>query len=53
MDVDAFLNELRSAPDYAGQAVHVHDVPARDAAYAEPAAPLPGPVAEMLARRNI
>jgi len=34
MNVDEFLNEVRSAPDYAGQIVHVHETPARPARYA-------------------
>jgi len=38
MDVDAFLNEIRSSPAYRDQIVHVHEVPARDAQYAPPGA---------------
>ena len=37
MDVNAFLDDLRSDPAYAGQIVHVHTEPARDATWA----PLP------------
>ena len=33
MNVDAFLAELRSDPNYAGQIVHVHEEPARAAAH--------------------
>ncbi|NCQ25939.1 MAG: hypothetical protein GW802_00645, partial [Armatimonadetes bacterium] len=29
MDVEAFLQSLRQAPEYAGQIVHVHTEPAR------------------------
>ncbi|MBT7298238.1 MAG: DEAD/DEAH box helicase, partial [Victivallales bacterium] len=35
MNVDRFLDELRSAPDYAGQIVHIHDEPAREGAFVE------------------
>ena len=36
MNVEAFLNEIRKAPDYADQIVYVHEAPAREAVYAEP-----------------
>ncbi len=36
MNVDKFLHELRSAPDYAGQIVHIHESPVREAQYAAP-----------------
>ena len=44
MDVESFLDEIRSAPTYAGQIVHVHTVPARRGRYADTARPLPAPV---------
>ena len=53
MDVDAFLDDLRRRVEYAGQIVHVRDVPARAAELADPAEPL-GPAArQMLAARGI
>jgi len=39
MDTAAFLNELRNDPDYDGQIVHIHELPARQAVYAEPDSP--------------
>lgn len=36
MDVQAFLDEIRTGPQYAGQIVFVHEVPARKAVFAEP-----------------
>ncbi|MHC4717964.1 MAG: DEAD/DEAH box helicase, partial [Planctomycetota bacterium] len=36
MDIDAFLNEIRSSPAYRDQVVHVHETPAREAQYAPP-----------------
>jgi len=53
VDVDGFLNDVRSSPEYAGQAVFVRDVAARESAFAEPAAPFAGPVRAMLAERGI
>lgn len=35
MDVDRFLDELRAAPDYADQIVHVHVEPAREAIFTD------------------
>ena len=40
MDTAAFLDAIRRKEGYQGQAVHVHQEPARAARYAEPAAPL-------------
>ena len=53
MDVESFLDEIRSAPDYAGQIVHVHTVPARRGRYADTDRPLPGPVRAALAGMGI
>ena len=53
MDVQAFLNDVRSSPDYAGQAVYVRDVNARDAAFAEPEQAFAEPVRAMLDARGI
>jgi DEAD/DEAH box helicase domain-containing protein len=35
MNVEAFLNEIRKDPNYAGQIVYVHEAPAHEAIYAE------------------
>jgi DEAD/DEAH box helicase domain-containing protein len=40
LDVDAFLAELREAPEYRDQIVHVRVEPARRARFADPSAPL-------------
>ena len=53
MDFESFINEMRSAPGYAGQVVYVHEVPAREAQFADAAQPLPEPVARALAARGI
>ncbi len=53
MDVRAFLDTIRAAPGYAGQIVYVREVPAREASFAAPAAPLPQPVQRMLESRGI
>ena len=50
---DRFLADLVQERGYAGQAVHVRSLPAREAAYAEPQEPLPGPLAEGLAAAGI
>ena len=53
MNVEVFLNEMRKAPEYAGQIVYVHETPARRALYAEPDC-LPSPnIKEILAGINI
>ncbi len=41
MNPFAFVEHLSRVEGYAGQIVHVQDIPASDARYAEPAAPLP------------
>jgi DEAD/DEAH box helicase domain-containing protein len=53
MDVAAFLDEILASPGYADQIVHTHTIPAREACYGEPAAPLSDPAQAMLAARGI
>ncbi len=53
MDFQALLDELRSSPGYAGQIVHVHEVPARAARFADPCRALPEALSEMLHARGI
>jgi DEAD/DEAH box helicase domain-containing protein len=53
MDVDAFLDEIRSAPEYAGQIAYVREVAARPARFGEPARPVIEPVRRMLEARGI
>ena len=53
VDFEAFLDEIRSAPDYAGQVVYVRQVTAREATCATTAEPLGAPVRAMLAERGI
>jgi len=48
MDVDRFLAEIRSSPDYRDQVVHVEEVPARAARYASDSARLPASTRQML-----
>ncbi len=50
---DAFLADLTSDRHYRGQVIAVRRVPGREAAYAAPEAPLPGPLAEALAAMGI
>jgi DEAD/DEAH box helicase domain-containing protein len=53
MNVDRFLDELRSGPDYAGQIVHIHDEPAHPGAFV-PLGELPSPwLRELLAKAGI
>jgi DEAD/DEAH box helicase domain-containing protein len=52
MDVQAFLHSIQSDPRYAGQIVHVHEVPPRPARTADPAA-LPPPYPELLPRIGV
>ena len=52
MNVDDFLEELRSDPNYAGQIVYVHESPARDAKYA-PRASLSGSMQTLTERVGI
>ena len=53
MDFQAFLDQVRAAPGYADQMVHVREVAPRAARYAETTDPLPDPVRAMLAARGI
>jgi DEAD/DEAH box helicase domain-containing protein len=53
MDVAAFLEAIRSSPQYQGQIVCLHEAPARAARFADPAQPLIEPVAAMLRARGI
>jgi len=53
VNTESFLNDIRSLPNYAGQIVHVHEVPAREARFAEPAAPLSAEVRKLLDSRGI
>jgi len=53
MDVDGFLNEIRSADGYADQIVYVHRVGKRHARYAKTAHPLSNAVKKMLAADRI
>ncbi len=52
MNVEAFLNELRKAKDYADQIVHIHEVPARDALYTD-ADDLPPAIKKILPHINV
>ncbi|MFO7898650.1 MAG: DEAD/DEAH box helicase [Planctomycetota bacterium] len=53
MDVEEFLNGIRSSPDYAGQMVYAREVAAREARFGDPAEPLGGPIRALLASRGI
>lgn len=53
MDFASFLEEIRSRPEYRGQIVHVREVSARGARYAEPDQPLSEPVRRALSARGI
>jgi len=53
MDVDAFLERIRRHPQYAGQLVHVRELPARGGRFADPGRPLPAPLARVLAAGGI
>ena len=46
MDVDGFLRDIQSSPQYQGQVVHVREVPARPAEYA----PLPAELSDSTRR---
>ncbi len=48
MDFEAFLNGIRSAPQYAGQIVSVRELPARRARFADTAEPLLSPLQQAL-----
>ncbi|MBN1916655.1 MAG: DEAD/DEAH box helicase [Verrucomicrobia bacterium] len=53
MDVDAFLDEVRSSPEYAGQIAYVREIVARPAEYGETRQPLHPRVRRMLEQRGI
>jgi len=53
MDVDSFLDEIRSSGHYADQIVYVHQVGAREARYAQPAQPLSDAAGNILASAGI
>jgi DEAD/DEAH box helicase domain-containing protein len=53
MDVAAFLEAIRSSPQYQGQIVYLHEAEARGARFGDPAQPLMEPVATMLRARGI
>ena len=53
VDVDAFLKDLRTSPNYSGQIVYVREAPAREAVFAHPEPSLAGPVVQMLRARGI
>lgn len=53
MDVREWLADLCRRPGYAGQLVHVEELPARPGRYADPSRPLPPELARLLARRGI
>ena len=53
MDVDRFLDEIRSAPDYADQIVYVRQVASRQATFADPAEPLTPPLRDMLGATGV
>jgi len=53
MDVSKFLENLARHPLYAGQISHVQTLPERPGDFADPDAPLPAELGEMLAARGI
>jgi helicase/secretion neighborhood putative DEAH-box helicase len=53
VDPERFLARCKRLPDYHGQIVHVQDIPARAAEYAELDFPLPERLAEALAGQGI
>lgn len=53
MQAQEFIHHLTSLPFYAGQIVHVEQIPARPAVWGELAQPLPPALQEALARRGI
>ena len=53
MDVDRFLDEIRSSSGYADQIVYTHQVDRREARYAQTARPLSDPVKKMLEAAGI
>jgi DEAD/DEAH box helicase domain-containing protein len=53
MNVEAFLDEIQCEPEYAGQMVHVREVPARPACYGPPECPESSELREALARAGV
>ncbi len=53
LDVEGFLNEIRSSLDYRDQIVYVREVEARESRFAEPAQPLSAPARAVLRSRGI
>jgi len=53
MDVETFLNEIRTDPGYSDQIVFVHEVPAREACYAETDGSVPAHTREILTQIGI
>jgi len=53
MDVDGFLSDLRTAAEYGGQIVHVHDLPAREGRFADFPPGLARPTRKMLAAMGV
>ncbi|MBA3485383.1 MAG: DEAD/DEAH box helicase [Pirellulales bacterium] len=53
MDVAALLERIKTRRDYAGQLEHVEVLPERVGRFAEPVAPLSGPLKRVLAGRGI
>jgi DEAD/DEAH box helicase domain-containing protein len=53
MDFAAFLEELEASDKYRGQIVHVREVSARKARFADPARALAQPISDVLTRRGI
>ncbi len=53
MDVRAFLRDITSAGDYRDQVIHVRELPAREARYAEPSVELPEVLRSILRRQNV
>jgi DEAD/DEAH box helicase domain-containing protein len=51
--IDSLVAMLRCTPGYRQQIVHVEQIPARPARYAEPAAPLAAPLRAALAARGV
>src|SRR5262245_34401227 len=51
--IESLVAMLRRAPGYREQIVHVEQIPARPARYAEPAAPLAAPLRAALAARGV
>lgn len=53
MDVAALLERMQSRTDYAGQLVHVEELPEREGKFDEPRTPLPESLQRLLASKGI